>query len=279
MSIVCCARSTRRETTKTDPPERAALNGIETGDQPLAEAHNPLEQFQIRRIVPIELGGLDASFTNSSVFMIVAVALVTLLMVFGMSRRALVPGRWQSAAELSYEFIASMVRDNVGDGGKQYFPFIFSLFMFILLCNLLGMVPYSFTPTSHIIVTLAMAVAVFIGVTVIGFAKHGLGFLSIFAPAGVPTFMLLILIPIEIISYLIRPLTLAVRLFANMLAGHIMLKLFGGFILLVGWFGFWLPLGFIVALTGLEILVAFLQAYVFAILTCIYLNDAVNMHH
>lgn len=245
----------------------------------MAEQHSPLEQFQIKRFVPIEVGGIDASFTNSALWMILAVLVTSALMLFAMNRRALVPGRWQSIAEMSYEFVAGMVRDNVGDEGKKYFPFIFTLFMFILGANLLGMVPYSFTPTSHIIVTFAMAFVVFIGVTVIGFARHGLHFFGFFVPKGVPAALLPLLVVIEVISYLIRPVSLSVRLFANMLAGHTMLKVFAGFIIALGVLGGWAPLAFVVALTGLEILIAFLQAYVFTILTCLYLNDAVHMHH
>jgi len=172
-----------------------------------------------------------------------------------------------------------MVRDNVGSAGRPYFPFIFSLFMFVLFGNLIGMVPYSFTFTSHIVVTFAMAIVVFLGVTAIGFARHGLHFLSLFVPPGVPKVMLLLLVPIEIISYLIRPLTLSVRLFANMLAGHIMLKVFAGFVIMVGILFGWLPLIFTSAFFALEVLVACLQAYVFAILTCLYLNDALHLHH
>jgi F-type H+-transporting ATPase subunit a len=245
----------------------------------VAEQHSPLEQFQIKRLVPVEVGGIDASFTNSALWMVLAVLLASALMILAMNRRALVPGRWQSVAELSYEFIAGMVRDNVGDEGRKYFPFIFSLFMFILGANLLGMVPYSFTPTSHIVVTFAMAAVVFVGVTVIGFARHGLHFFGFFVPKGVPAALLPLLVVIEVISYLIRPVSLSVRLFANMLAGHTMMKVFAGFIIALGVLGGWAPLAFVVALTGLEILIAFLQAYVFTILTCLYLNDAVHMHH
>lgn len=245
----------------------------------MAEQHSPLEQFEIKRFVPIEVGGIDASFTNSALWMVFAVLATSALMILAMNRRALVPGRWQSIAEMSYEFVAGMVRDNVGDEGKKYFPFVFTLFMFILGANLLGMVPYSFTPTSHIIVTFAMAFVVFMGVTIIGFARHGLHFFGFFVPKGVPAALLPLLVVIEVISYLIRPVSLSVRLFANMLAGHTMLKVFAGFIIALGVLGGWAPLAFVVALTGLEILIAFLQAYVFTILTCLYLNDAVHMHH
>jgi F-type H+-transporting ATPase subunit a len=245
----------------------------------LAEAHNPLEQFQIKRLVPLEVAGVDVSFTNSALWMVIAIALITALMLYGMRRQALVPGRVQAAAEMAYEFVANMLQDNVGHGGKPYFPFIFSLFMFILFANLLGMVPYSFTTTSHIVVTFAFAIVVFIGVTIIGFALHGLHYLRLFVPSGVPWPFLFLLVPIELLSYLIRPVSLSVRLFANMLAGHTMLKVFAGFVISLGLLLGWAPLAFVAALTGLEILIAFLQAYVFAVLSCIYLNDAVHMHH
>jgi F-type H+-transporting ATPase subunit a len=182
-------------------------------------------------------------------------------------------------AELSYEFIAKMLRENVGDGGRRYFPFVFTLFMFILFCNLLGMIPFSFTVTSHIAVTFALAFVVFLGVTVIGFVRHGVHFLKLFVPSGVPVFLLPLMVVIEVLSYLTRPISLSVRLFANMMAGHTMLKVFGGFVVALGILGGWAPLAFIIALTGLEFGIAMLQAYVFTILTCIYLNDAVNMHH
>ncbi len=243
------------------------------------ESHSPLAQFEIHRLIPIKIGNIDASFTNSSLWMVIAVLCATLLMTWSMSRRAMVPGRLQSIAELSYEFIANMLQENVGSAGRQYFPFIFTLFLFILFANVLGMIPYSFTPTSHIIVTFAMAAVVFIGVTVIGFMRHGAHFLSLFVPKGVPWPLLLLLVPIEILSYFIRPVSLSLRLFANMMAGHTMLKVFGGFVVALGIIGGWAPLAFVVALTGLEIGIAFLQAYVFTVLTCLYLNDAVHLHH
>jgi F-type H+-transporting ATPase subunit a len=241
--------------------------------------HSPMEQFEIKRLLAFRIGSLDASYTNSALWMTIAVILATLVFVIGMQKRALVPGRLQSVAELGYEFIAGMVRDNVGNAGKKYFPFVLTLFVFILFCNVLGLVPYSFTPTSHIVVTFAMAAVVFLGVTIIGFIRHGAHFLSFFVPAGVPAWLLVILVPIEIISYFVRPFSLSIRLFANMLAGHTMLKVFGGFVVMLGLIGGWAPLAFIVALTGLELLIAFLQAYVFAILTCLYLNDAIHLHH
>lgn len=242
-----------------------------------AEQHSPLEQFEIHRIVPIEIGGLDLSFSNSALLMVIALALVTVFLLLGMRRGALVPDRWQCAAELSYEFVAGLIRDTVGSEGRRYFPIVFALFMFILVGNLLGMVPFSFTFTSHIIVTFALASVVFIGVTILGFAKHGMHFFAFFVPPGAPIAMWPLLIPIEVISYLSRPISLSVRLFANMLAGHTLLKVIAGFIGLMGVFGV-LPLALVVALTGLEILIAFLQAYVFAILTCLYINDALHMH-
>jgi F-type H+-transporting ATPase subunit a len=227
----------------------------------------------------MEIGGLDVSFTNSSLFMVIAIAAITLFLTWSMRSRSLVPGRMQSMAELSYEFIANMIKDNVGSEGRKYFPFIFSIFMFVLFCNLLGMIPYSFTVTSHIIVTFALAALVFLVVTIVAIVRHGFKFLGFFIPSGVPAILLVLLVPIEIISYFVRPVSLSVRLFANMLAGHTLMKVFGGFVIALGIFLGWLPLAFIVALTGLEFLVAFLQAYVFAILSCLYLNDALHLHH
>ncbi len=238
-----------------------------------------MEQFQIKRIVPLELFGWDVSFTNSSLFMVIAMAIIPLFYLVAMNRRALVPGRLQSTAELSYEYVANMVRDIVGEGGMKYFPWIFTIFMFILVLNLLGLVPYSFTVTSHIIVTFALAAMVWLTVTAIGFINHGPGFLKLFVPSGVPWWLLPIIVVIELISYLIRPISHSVRLFANMMAGHAMLKVFAGFVIGLGLLGGWAPLVFLVGFTGLELVVAFLQAFIFTVLTCIYLNDAVNMHH
>ncbi len=243
----------------------------------MAEAHSPLEQFKIKPLLDFEIGGIDLSFTNSSLFMVATVVLITGFLVLGMRRGAMVPGRWQSAAELSYEFIAGLIKDTGGSEGRKYFPIIFTLFMFVLIGNLLGMVPYSFTFTSHIIVTFALAAVVFIGVTILGFVKHGIRFFSFFVPPGAPVALWPLLIPIEIISYLSRPISLSVRLFANMLAGHTLLKVIAGFVAVLGVFGV-LPWVMVVALTGLEVLIAFLQAYVFAILTCLYINDALHLH-
>ncbi len=244
----------------------------------MAEGHSPLAQFEIKTLVPMNLGGIDVSFTNSSTFMVLTVITVSAFLLLGMRRAQLVPGRWQSMAELSYVFIANLVRDTVGSEGRAYFPFIFTVFMFVLFGNMWGMIPYSFTFTSHIAVTFAMAMVIFIGVTLIAIAKHKMHFFSFFMPPGVPMYMAPLLIPIEIISYLSRPISLSVRLFANMLAGHTLLKVFAGFVISLGLIGGWLPLGFIVILTGLEIVIAFLQAFVFAILTCLYLNDALHLH-
>ncbi len=239
---------------------------------------NPLQQFEIQTLVPIKLGAVDVSFTNSALFMVLSVAVTTLFLTLSMRGRALVPGRWQSLAELSYEFIAATIRENVGSEGRRYFPFIFSIFMFILLGNLLGLLPYGFTFTSHIIVTFAMALMVIVVITVIALMRHGLRFFTYFFPPGVPIAMAPILVPIEVISYLSRVVSLSIRLFANMMAGHTMMKVFAGFIIPLGVFGWWAPLAVDVALTGFEFLVAVLQAYVFTVLTCIYLHDAIHLH-
>ena len=243
-------------------------------------ASNPMEQFNVYKIGPeIKIAGFDLSFTNSSLFMVISAATILLFLFLGSKEKKIVPNKLQLIAELSYTFVAKMISDTAGSKAKPYFPFIFSLFMFVLFCNMVGMLPYSFTVTSHIIVTLIMALFIFVAVTIIGFVKHGFKYLSIFVPSGVPIVLMPLITVIEIISYLSRPVSLSVRLFANMMAGHTMLKVFGGFVVSLGILGGWLPLSFSVALTGLEILVAFLQAYVFAILTCIYLNDALNLHH
>ncbi len=238
---------------------------------------DPLKQFEIQPIVPINVGGLDLSFTNSSLWMLITIGAVTALLTVATGRRALVPGRLQSVAEFFYETIANMVRDNVGSEGRQYFPFIFTLFMFVLFGNLLGMIPTSFTFTSHIAVTFFMAIVIFVAVTAIGFARHGLGYLRMFFPHGAPAWTAVILVPIEVISYLSRPISLSVRLFANMMAGHILLKVFAGFVLLMGVAGV-VPLAALIGITALEFLVATLQAYIFTILTCVYLHDAIHMH-
>ena len=243
-------------------------------------AANPMSQFDVYRIGPeIKIGVFDISFTNASLFMILSTVSILLVFNLGSKKNSLLPNKLQLLAELSYTFVSKMISDTAGSKAKPYFAFIFSLFMFVLFCNMIGMLPYAFTVTSHIIVTLVMALFIFISVTIIGFIKHGFKYLNIFVPKGVPIVLLPLITIIEIISYSSRPVSLSVRLFANMMAGHTMLKVFGGFVISLGLLGGWLPLSFSVALTGLEILVAFLQAYVFAILTCIYLNDALNLHH
>ncbi|MBO6725946.1 MAG: F0F1 ATP synthase subunit A [Rhizobiaceae bacterium] len=248
-------------------------------------ANDPIHQFHITKLIPIEIGGLDLSFTNSSLFMVATVATAGAFLYLTTSSRGLVPSRMQSISEMSYEFVANMLRDAAGTQGMRFFPLVFSLFMFVLVANLLGMFPYFFTVTSHIIVTFALAMLVMGTVVAYGFWKHGLKFLGLFVPHGVPGVLVPLVVAIEVISFLSRPISLSVRLFANMLAGHITLKVFAGFVVslasfgAVGVAGAVLPLIMTVALTGLEFLVAFLQAYVFAVLTCMYLNDALHPSH
>ena len=242
------------------------------------EAHGPLHQFEITRLVDLNLGGVDISFTNSAMWMVIIVAVSTLFFVAATSKAAIVPGRLQSVAEIAYEFVANLLKDNTGTQGMKYFPFVFTIFVFVLCANMLGMVPYSFTVTSHLAVTATMALVIIIGITILGIAKHGFGFFHVFLPSGVPGWLAPLLIVIEVISYLTRPVSLSVRLFANMMAGHTTLKVFAGFVVALGLAGV-VPLLFVVALTALEILIAFLQAYIFTILTCIYLNDAFHPHH
>ena len=250
----------------------------------MAKGESPLKQFEVQPIVEINVFGLDLSFTNSALWMTITTVFIIAFFTIPFlktkktnSVEDLYPSRLQVASELGFNFISSLINDTVGKEGKKYFPLVFALFMFILFGNLFGMIPYSFTFTSHIIVTLALAMGVFIFVTVLGFVKHGVKFFGFFVIPGLPIYMLPLLIPIEVISYLSRPISLSVRLFANMLAGHTLLKVFAGFVSALGFFGI-MPLVFIIALTGLEILIAFLQAYVFAILTCLYINDALHLH-
>jgi F-type H+-transporting ATPase subunit a len=247
---------------------------------------DPIHQFEIKNLFPIvHVGGVDIGFTNSALFMLISLAIILLLTLGATSRRALVPGRLQSVAELSYDFTADTLRSTAGPEGMRFFPLVFSLFMFILVLNVIGIIPYTFSVTSHIIITVSFALLVFFTVIVYGFWKNGLRFLKLFVPSGIPIYILPLVTFIEVMSFLSRPVSHSVRLFANMLAGHITLKVFGGFVTMLGAFGFlgWLgaivPLGLTVALTALELLVAFLQAYVFAILTCIYLNDAIHPGH
>ena len=246
---------------------------------------DPIHQFDLHRIFDINLLGYDVSFTNSSMYMVVAALAVVGFLVYAMQSHALVPGRLQSLAEMSYEFVAGMIRDSMGEQGMKFFPLIFTLFMFIFAANMIGLIPGAFTVTSHIVVTAALAVLVFLTVIVIGFWKNGAHFLKLFVPSGVPIFVLPLVSAIEVISFFSRPVSHSLRLFANMLAGHITLKVFGGFVAslsafgAVGIAGAILPLFMTVAITALEFLVAFLQAYVFAVLTCMYLNDAIHPGH
>jgi F-type H+-transporting ATPase subunit a len=247
---------------------------------------DPIHQFTIDKIFTIgHIGNQEINFTNSSAYMFLTVAAISLLMIGGIAGRRLVPTRIQSVAELSYEFVATMVRSTAGKEGMKFFPFVFTLFMFLVISNLIGNVPYTFTVSSHIVVTAALAVLVFAIVLIYGFYKNGLKFFNLFVPKGVPIAILPLVMAIEIISFLSRPVSHSVRLFANMLGGHITLKVFASFITMLGawgaagWLGAMLPLSMVVALSALEILVGFLQAYVFAILTCIYINDAIHPGH
>lgn len=239
--------------------------------------HDPLHQFSIQPIIALSIAGIDISFTNSALFMVLGTVIAIGLLHFGLAKKTLVPSRRQSFVEVAYEFIAQMVRENAGREGLVYFPFVFSIFMFVLMGNLLGMIPYSFTYTSHIVVTFALAMTVFIVVTVIGFVKHGWRFLRLFCPEGIPLAITPILVPIELLAYLTRPVTLAVRLFANMLAGHVILKIFGGFTFALGLWGVG-PLALNVVFTGFEFFVAGIQAFIFTVLTCLYLRDALHLH-
>src|SRR5882757_6285328 len=245
---------------------------------------DPIHQFNIDKIFTIgHIGNQEIAFTNSSAYMFVSVALISLLMIG--AGRQLVPGRLQSVAEIRYEFVANTIRSSAGSEGMKFFPLVFSLFMFIMISNLVGIIPYTFTVSSHLIVTAALALLVFFTVLIYGFYKNGLKFFKLFVPSGVPIYIIPLVVFIEVISFFLRPVSHSVRLFANMLAGHIALKVFASFIAMlgalgiVGWAGAVLPLGLTMALTALELLVAFLQAYVFAILTCIYLNDAIHPGH
>ncbi len=244
------------------------------------EEEGPLEQFRIHELIPIHFGSLNASFTNSALFMVISIAAVLLFLTLSTGARSLVPSRWQSLAEMSYGVVANAVKDNVGMEGWKYFPFIFSVFMFVLFANFIGLlpVPGKFTVTSHIIVTFGFAGLIFVGVTLIALFRHGFKFFGFFVPHGVPPYLLPLLVPIEIIGYFTRPISLSVRLAANMLAGHTMLAVFAGFVVALGVFGI-APFLFVVAVYGLEVIVAFLQAYVFVVLTCLYLSDAIHLHH
>jgi F-type H+-transporting ATPase subunit a len=249
-------------------------------------AVDPIHQFEIDNMLPIvQIGAAQIHLTNSAIFMAISVGLTMLLLLGTTRSRRLVPTRMQSVAELTYELMANTLRNVTGDEGMKFFPFVFSLFMFILFANLVGLIPYGFTVTSHLIITAALALLVFFTVIIYGFWKNGLAWLKLFVPSGIPTFMIPLIVVIELLSFFSRPISHSVRLFANMLAGHITLKLVAGFIGMlggvgfVGWLGAIAPLALTVALTALEFLVAALQAFVFAILTCIYLNDAIHPSH
>jgi F-type H+-transporting ATPase subunit a len=251
-------------------------------------AGSPLDQFKVKPLVDLSIGGYDISYTNSSLMLTIVAALVVLFFTLGLRGNSLIPNKFQALIELLYEFISNMVRDNVGNAGKKFFPFVFSIFIIILGCNLIGMLPYSFTVTSHIAVNFAFALFCFLIINIYGLIKHGTHFFSLFVPKGVPIFIVPIISVIEVISYLIRPFTLAIRLSAAMTAGHIVMKVFAGFVISLGTLSAGLggleiifgaiPLAFSSALVALELLVAFLQAFIFSILICIYLNDAVNLH-
>jgi F-type H+-transporting ATPase subunit a len=247
---------------------------------------DPIHQFEIHKIFTLgHIGNQEIAFTNSSAYMFGTVAIIALLMIGGSAGRRLIPNRFQSLAELSYEFVSNTLRESVGNEGMKFFPLVFSIFMFILVANLVGVIPYTFSVTSHLIITLALALMVFLTVLLYGFYKNGLKFFKLFVPSGIPMYILPLIVVIEVISFLSRPVSHSVRLFANMLAGHITLKVFAGFVASMGAIGAAgavgavLPLAMTTALTALEMLVAFLQAYVFAILTCIYLNDALHPGH
>lgn len=247
---------------------------------------SPMEQFDIVRLKPLTLGGWDVSFTNSSLWMAVALAGIAIFLFVGTASPKLIPNRWQAAVEYMYDFVRSMLDQNVGPEGRRYTPLVFSIFLFVLFCNLLGLIPWvgTFTPTSHVAVTLGLAIIVFVTVVIVGFLRHGFHFFALFWPAGTNVVLGVFVALIEFVSFLSRPFTLAIRLFANMTAGHVLLKVFGTFVVALGSFGALpyvfgiLPLGVNIALCALEVLIAVVQAYVFALLTSIYLNDAVNLH-
>ncbi len=246
---------------------------------------DPLHQFVVTKIIPLHVAGIDLSFTNSSLWMMIAAVVSTALLTLSMRPAALVPGRAQVMAEMVYEFVANMIRENIGPAGRQYFPLIFTMFMMVLMGNMLGLLPYSFTFTSQLIVTGALALFIFLMVMVLGIVRHGTHFFSLFLPPGVPVWLFPLVIPLEIVSYLIRPITLSVRLFANMMAGHLMLKVFAGFSVAMisagalGWVGAMFPMLFNAVLTGFELMIALIHAYVFSVLCCLYLKDTVELAH
>ena len=241
-------------------------------------SHSPLEQFTVKRIVDIDLFGYDISITNSTIFMALASSFIVLYFLVALSGRRLIPSRLQLSGEIIYEMISGMLNQNVGESGRKFIPLIFTLFMFILTCNLFGMIPYGFTVTSHISITFAIAMMVFLLVTLLGLFLHGMRFFSLFLPEGTPWWLAPLMIIIELFAYLARPVSLSLRLAANMVAGHVLLKVVAGFVLSMSIYLKLLPIPFIVILVGFEIFVAVLQAYIFAILSCVYLNDAINLH-
>lgn len=261
-----------------DAMANAAMDAATGTAQAAAAQPGPMEQFTIKPLIPLQVGQMDLSYTNSALFMTLAIVLSALLFWAATRARTMVPGRLQAVAEVLYEFVADMVVSNTGKEGMRYFPFIFTLFMFVLFGNLLGLMPYSFTFTSHIAVTAALAYFIFIAVTIIGIVRHGFHFFSLFLPPGTPIWMAFVLVPLEMLSYLIRPISLSLRLFANMLAGHVLLKVLAGFVISLGLLFGWVPFLAVVGVTLLEILVALIQAYVFALLACVYLNDALHLH-
>jgi len=239
---------------------------------------NPLEQFKIKKLIPLDLGAVDISFTNAALFMLIAVALVLILFIVALRNPAVIPSRIQNVGEIFFEFISDLLKEFLGEEGRKYFPFIFSTFIFVLFCNLLGMLPYAFTVTSQIVVTFGLGISIFIIINIIAFVRNGFSFFSFFLPSGVPMIMAPMMIFIELFSYLARPVSLSVRLTANMIAGHVLLKVLAGFVIMMGLTSGWLPIPVVSILIGFEIFVAVLQAYIFTILICVYLSDAVHMH-
>jgi len=244
-----------------------------------------MHQFQIIPLIPLEIGGIDLSFTNSSLWMLIGAVISIVGLTIASERKAMIPGRLQVGAESLYHFIENLISDNVGGSAKQYFPLVFTLFVMVLIGNFLGMIPYSFTYTSHLAVTAGLALLVFFTVLIIGIARHGFHFFSLFVPSGVPLWLLWLVVLIEIVSFISRPITLSVRLFANMVAGHVLMKVIAGFAIMfasmggVAWVGTLLPIAFNVVMVGFEFFIGFIQAYVFAVLTCIYLRDTIEIEH
>jgi F-type H+-transporting ATPase subunit a len=243
---------------------------------------DPLHQFQIHKIIPLSLGSWDISYTNSALWMTIGLCIVCVFFYVSLRQESLVPGRLQASAELVFTFLSDMVKTYIGREGMPFFPFIFTLFWFVLMGNLLGLIPYSFTYTSHIAVTFSLAIVAFVAANVAGFKKHGLGLFHLFLPKGIPVFLAPLMIIIEFISYIARPFSLSIRLFANMMAGHLILKLFASFSVMLAGSSLAVlgvvPLLLNIGVTGLEFLVAVLQTYVFTLLTCLYINDAINLH-